>query len=93
MSNEGLKESQSWRSYSKELKEAAVRDYLSGDFSLPEIVRKYEISGDYILRQWITKYNSHRKLKDTYKGHFFISVRYTGIAYPKVSAFLKGDYL
>lgn len=40
---EGLKESSSWRKYSKELKIQAVKDYLSGDFSLREVTRKYEI--------------------------------------------------
>jgi transposase len=65
---EGLKQSESWKPYSKELKEAAVRDYLSGEFSQNEIVRKYEISTRSLLRKWIKKYNSHRELKDTSMG-------------------------
>ncbi|WP_077620803.1 helix-turn-helix domain-containing protein [Bacillus sinesaloumensis] len=65
---EGLKRSKSWKPYSKELKEAAVREYLSGDFSQYEIVKRYEISSRSLLRQWINKYNSHRDLKDTSKG-------------------------
>ncbi len=64
---DGLKESKSWKSYSEELKKAAVGEYLSGDFSLPELTRKYEISDDRLLRQWINKYNSHREIKDTSK--------------------------
>jgi transposase len=64
---EGLIQSKSWRPYSKEFKEAAVRDYLSGKFSQYEIVRKYEISSRSVLRKWINKYNSHRELKDTSK--------------------------
>ncbi|WP_432806324.1 IS3 family transposase [Lederbergia citrisecunda] len=65
---EGLKESSSWKKYSKELKLAAVRDYQSGEFSLREIVRKYNISDNSVLRKWINKYNNHRELKDTSKG-------------------------
>jgi transposase len=56
---EGLKKSTSWKRYSKELKEAAVRDYLSGKYSQYEIVRKYEISSRSVLR-WVERYNSHR---------------------------------
>lgn len=66
--SEGLKRSTSWKPYSKELKEAAVLDYLSGELSQYEIVRKYEISSRSVLRRWISKYNSHRDLKDTSKG-------------------------
>jgi len=65
---EGLKESSSWKSYSKETKLAAVQNYLSGEYSTREITRKYGISSTSVLRQWIKKYNSHRELKDTSKG-------------------------
>lgn len=64
----GLKDSNTWKSYSKALKEAAIRDYLSGKYSKNEIVRKYEISSRSVLSRWIKKYNSHRELKDTGKG-------------------------
>ncbi|WP_453990298.1 IS3 family transposase [Bacillus nitroreducens] len=64
---EGLKESSSWRKYSKELKLKAVKDYLSGDYSLREVTRKYEIPSDSTLRQWLKKYNGHRELNDTGK--------------------------
>ncbi|MRN12575.1 helix-turn-helix domain-containing protein, partial [Akkermansia muciniphila] len=43
---EGLKESNGWKKYSRELKLAAVLDYQSGQYSLMEVVRKYEISSD-----------------------------------------------
>jgi len=64
---EGLKNrnSNSARIYSKELKEAAVREYLLGETSQYEIVRKYDISSRTTLRKWINKYNSHRELRDT----------------------------
>lgn len=65
---EGLKKNSTWKNYSKELKLAAVKDYLSGQYSLREITRKYEISSDSCLRRWIKKYNSHRELKDVSKG-------------------------
>jgi transposase len=65
---EGLKKSSTWKEYSKELKLAAVQDYLSGDYSQNDVVRKYEISCRGVLQKWINKYNSHRELKDTSKG-------------------------
>ncbi|MCI0768511.1 IS3 family transposase [Bacillus sp. TL12] len=65
---EGLKRASSWKKYSKELKLSAIKDYLSGEYSLREVTRKYEISDDYILRMWIKKYNSHSKLNNTTKG-------------------------
>jgi len=66
--SEGLKESRTLKPYTKELKLSAVKVYLSGNYSLREVARKYEISNDSVLRKWIKKYNSHRELKDTSKG-------------------------
>lgn len=65
---EGLKESSTWKKYSKELKLAAIRDCLSGEYSLSEVARLYEISNASVLSDWIKKYNSHRDLKDTSPG-------------------------
>ena len=65
---DGLKESTTWKTYSKEFKLSAVQDYLSGKYSIREITRKYEISSTSVFRQWIKKYNGHRELKDTAKG-------------------------
>ncbi|WHX99501.1 IS3 family transposase [Neobacillus sp. DY30] len=64
---DGLKESSTWRRFSKELKQDAVKDYLSGEYSIREVTRKYEIPSTSTLRCWIKKYNSHRELKDTSK--------------------------
>lgn len=64
----GLEEALSWKRYSKELKLAAVNDYLSGHDSLNKIIQKYNISSTAVLRKWIKKYNSHRELNDTGKG-------------------------
>jgi len=65
---DGLKDSRTWKKYSKELKELAIRDYISGGFSLREVVNKYEITGKSVLQKWVNKYNSHREIKATAKG-------------------------
>src|SRR5947207_3100732 len=57
---EGLSESNHWRSYSKELKENAVQDYLSGGYSLRDICKKYRVSRG-ALEKWIKQYNSHKE--------------------------------
>jgi transposase len=62
---DGLHNSTGWKRYSKEVKTAAVLDYLSGNYSMAEIVRKYEISGKSVLEKWIKNYNDHRELKAT----------------------------
>jgi transposase len=64
----GFEDSRTRKAYTEELKEAAVRDYLSGKYSQYEIVRNYGISSRSVLQKWINKYNSHRDLKDTSKG-------------------------
>jgi transposase len=64
----GLEDSRIWKAYSKDLKQAAVGDYISGEYSQREIIRKYGISSTSVLRKWIKKYNGHRELKDTAKG-------------------------
>jgi len=64
---EGLKEASTWKKYSKEFKLAAIRDCLSGKYSIREVARMYELSDASVLRGWIQKYNSHRYLKDTPK--------------------------
>lgn len=63
----GFKDSKRWKNYSKELKQAAVKAYISSELSQKEIVRKYEISSTSVLRRWIKQYNCHRELKDTGK--------------------------
>lgn len=62
---EGLHKSGGWKRYSKEVKTAAVLDYLSGNDSLIGIVHKYELSSTSVLRKWINNYNDHRELKET----------------------------
>ncbi len=62
---DGLKESRTCKKYSKELKERAIKEYLSRKYSQKEIVEKYEITDKSVLDAWIKKYNSHREIKAT----------------------------
>ena len=51
------------RSYTKELKEQAVREYLSGNGSLMDISLKYDISNEDTLNHWVKCYNANMELK------------------------------
>ena len=57
-----------YKKYSKELKENAVSDYLSGQGSLNDICKKYGIRSRSKLQTWIKKYNSHEELKASGTG-------------------------
>ena len=50
--------------YNKEFKIKCVEAVLSGEGSVDDIVAKYGISSRSVLRQWISKYNANRELKD-----------------------------
>ena len=50
--------------YSSEFKAMCVELYISGKMSVDEIVAKYNISAQQILRNWISLYNANRELKD-----------------------------
>lgn len=52
------------KSYSKELKESAIRDYLEGVGSLADIADNYDISSHSVLLSWIKKYNRLETIKD-----------------------------
>ena len=65
---EGLQDSTQNQSYSSTLKEAAVLDYLSGSNSLIEICGKYGMKSTTQLRNWISTYNGHEKLKSSGTG-------------------------
>ena len=54
--------------YPKELKEQAVRDYLSGKGSHLEICKRHKIKSTRQLRNWIKKYNGHEELKASGTG-------------------------
>ena len=51
-------------SYTKELKLAAVKDYLSGSASQIDICLKYKISSNTSLDNWIKLYNEGKELRD-----------------------------
>jgi transposase-like protein len=65
---EGLQETSRNQPYSSEVKEAAVLDYLSGSNSQMELCKKYGIKSTRQLRDWISKYNGHEKLKSSGTG-------------------------
>ena len=50
--------------YSSGFKTMCVELCLSGIMSVGEVVAKYNISAQQILRNWIVKYNANRELKD-----------------------------
>ena len=52
------------RRYSHEFKAMCVDAVLSGKLSIRACVVKYGISDTHVLRNWISKYNANRELKD-----------------------------
>lgn len=61
---EGFHVTRGNHSYSSELKQQAVKDYLQGKGSLEGICRKYRIPSTNTLRNWIKVYNSNRELRE-----------------------------
>ncbi len=63
------------KKYSKELKMQAVQDYLSGEGSLREICKKYNILNNRQLRDWIKWYNGHKEFKErsSAKGEIYMT--------------------
>lgn len=53
--------------YSEQFKTNVVQEYLSGKGSQQELCKKYKIKSTVQLRNWISKYNNHEKLK-SYPG-------------------------
>ncbi|WP_353057104.1 MULTISPECIES: transposase [Paenibacillus] len=72
---EGLKESKAWKEYSKELKLAAIRDVLSGNYSIREATRKYHISSKSLLTRWGSKYTSGEEIKPTRTTSSWITMK------------------
>ncbi len=56
------------RRYDPSLKEAAVKDYLSGKGSTREICKIYKIRSTRQLRSWIKVYNGHKDFKEQIGG-------------------------
>ena len=64
----GLKTTNENRSYSPELKEQAVREYLSGNGSQREIAAKYDLKSPKQLQTWIKVYNTHGEFRSPKSG-------------------------
>jgi len=65
---EGLKYIRNNSFYSKEFKEKVITDFLTGNYSKKGLVRKYNLSSDSLVHDWLKRYNSHRGLKSSRKG-------------------------
>jgi len=59
--NEGIEGfiHQGWKTYTAEMKVAAVEEYLQGEGSIQTICRKYGIRDTHTFRNWIKVYNAH----------------------------------
>ena len=56
-------DSDTHKSYTKELKMSAINDYLSTGMSMLDVSAKYDLSSCTLLREWLSKYNNGEKLK------------------------------
>lgn len=63
---EGLKNKTRHKSYSREVKINAIKDYLSGECSQFDICIKYEISSVSVLQRWIMLYNNNHNITKSY---------------------------
>ena len=54
--------------YPLELKLSAVNDYLHGEGSLLEIMRRYGVRSKKVLQDWIKQYNTHGKISARTSG-------------------------
>ena len=52
------------KSYSKELKERIINEYINGNGSAEYLANIYDISTPEIVRQWVLKYNNGMEIKD-----------------------------
>lgn len=50
--------------YAADFKLSCVELYLQGNMSMQDIVVKYNISSDSVLKGWILRYNANKELKD-----------------------------
>jgi len=65
---EGITDKKTNSIYTREMKIAAVKDYLAGEGSYSDICKKYRIRAAYQLQSWVLKYNGHKELKDSRAG-------------------------
>ena len=64
----GLLEMHANKRYPRDLKIAAVHDYLEGNGSQLELCAKYGIACPRVLKTWVDAYNAHKELKPTDGG-------------------------
>lgn len=50
-------------SYTSQFKTECVECYLRGEMSIEEIVNKYNISSNSVVRKWVERYNANEELK------------------------------
>lgn len=72
---EGLKSTKKNKKYTVELKEKAVKDYLTGKGSQETICMRYKISSKAQLQRWIMWYNGHKEFKEpsSAKGEIYMT--------------------
>jgi transposase-like protein len=68
MGIKGLKTEPKNNHYPAEMKEAAVKDYMSGKYSQLDVCRKYKIRSHTQLISWVKKYNGHETIKSSGTG-------------------------
>jgi transposase-like protein len=68
MGIQGLKTEAKNNHYPSEMKEAAIKDYMSGKYSQLDVCRKYKIRSHTQLINWVKKYNGHEMLKSPGTG-------------------------
>ncbi|NRN79994.1 hypothetical protein IMAU30115_00150 [Lactobacillus helveticus] len=54
------------QSYTKEFKLKCIKAYLNGQGSYEQLANKYGLRGSTQLKNWVSKYNSHRRLENYY---------------------------
>lgn len=57
-------ESTTNKSYSSELKEKVIKEYLEGRASFEGLTNKYNITSITIVRRWVMQYNNGKEIKD-----------------------------
>lgn len=63
----GLERQSRIQYYPKKIKQAAIEDYHSGNYSLREVTLKHDISSASVLRKWLKHYNRHREMMERAK--------------------------
>lgn len=57
-----LKPKHTCKSYTIELKEQVVQEYLAGGISMPQLCDKFEVSNPGVIFQWLSRYTSGKSL-------------------------------